>query len=155
MSRELMEMGYKALKEQVPSEYPNYRSIARQAFDDVNSRVPANISPTPLNSSKFSKEPRTLNNYKNNFFGGVTSKDRKFNSADLGIGYTAFDDRTGTTYDSTGGIEYKGSYQDGRRGSNQPYTRSMTTGDGKTFTGSGRSREFSGAIETLLRRSRR
>ena len=145
-------MGYKALKEQVPSEYLNNRAQVRQAFDTINSNVPANITPTPLNPSKFSNEPRTLNNYKNNFFGGVTSNDRKFNSADLGRGYTARDDRTGATYDSTGGIEYKGSFQDGRRGSNQPYIRSMTTGDGKTITGSGRSREFSGAIETLLRR---
>ena len=133
-----MEMGYKALREQgslldfvnsvAPAKKPASGSLTN-FVNTVTGRSSASSTTPTL------KQPTTLDNYKNNFLDGYTSKDKGFNSADLGKGrYTATDDRTGTDYDS-----------------NSITTRTLGRGgDFKTITGSGRG---DGAAEVARRRT--
>ena len=134
----MMEMGYKALKEQgslidfVNSVAPVKKPASGSLTDFVNTvtgRSSASSTTPTL------KQPRTLKNYAtNNFLDGYTSKDKGFNSADIRGRYTATDDRTGTEYDS-----------------NSITTRTFGRGgDFKTITGSGRG---DGAAEVARRRT--
>lgn len=92
--------------------------------DFVNRVAPSGGSSASSGTSTNLKEPRTLKNYAtNNHLGGYTSKDKMFNSADLGPGRYTATDSMGNEYDS-----------------NSMTIRGFGRGvQSRTFTGTGRS----------------